>query len=129
VVSVSLVAAIYLGNRLLGVEKLKIFDLSFSDGRTCRVIDPDPIEDAAESLRSYQAVFKPGYLVGMQRIVAPPPEKLPWKRQAEALWTIGAFALSRLPTGEFHCFWPGGELVGDKDAISATVRRLWVEHS
>ena len=126
-VAVSLVASINLGSRLLGVEELKIFDLTFSDGRTCRVIDPDPIEDAGESLRSYQAMFQPGYLVGMEQVIAPPPAKLPWVRQTNTLWTLNLFALSRLGPDLFHCFWPGGEVTGDKDEISATVRLRWQE--
>jgi hypothetical protein len=107
---------------------MKIFDLTFSDGRTCRVIDPDPIEDADESLRSYQAVFKPGYLVGMQRIVAPPPEKLPWSRTADG-WAIGAFALTSKGVGsekEFVLTWPGGILASkSKEEVSAAVRLHW----
>ena len=109
---------------------MKIFDLTFSDGRTCRVIDPDPIEDAAESLRSYQAVFKPGYLVGMQRIVAPPPEKLPWKRDGDG-WKLGDFRLSKRFDDEtqktrFLLKWPGNEFAShDKDEISEAVHLHW----
>jgi len=106
---------------------MKIYDLSFADGKSCRVIDPDPDEDASESLRSYQAMFQPGYLVSMDQVIAPPPAKLPWIRQTNTLWTLNLFALSRLGPDEFHCFWPGGEVTGDKDEISATVRLHWEE--
>lgn len=106
---------------------MKIFDLSFSDGKTCRVIDPDPIEDAAESLRSYQAMFQPGYLVSMEQVIVPPPAKLPWKQHAKGLWTLGLFVLKRLDAETFHCFWPGGEVTGDKDEVSATVRLRYSE--
>lgn len=106
---------------------MKIYDLSFSDGKSCRVIDPDPDEDARESLRSYQAMFQPGYLISMDQVIAPPPAKLPWERQSKTLWTLNLFALSRLEDGTFHCFWPGGEVTGDKDEISATVRLHWQE--
>ncbi len=103
---------------------MKIFDLSFSDGKTCRVIDPDPDDDAEESLRSYRMMFKPGYLLGMTRIIAPPPERLPWARAADG-WMIGGFTLSKMADGSFHCFWPGGEVTGDKDVISSAVRENW----
>lgn len=106
---------------------MKIFDLSFSDGRACRVIDPSPDEDASESLRSYQAMFQPGYLLGMERVIAPPPAKLPWQQQAKGLWTLGLFVLKRLDAETFHCAWPGCEVTGDKNAISATVRLRWAE--
>jgi hypothetical protein len=106
---------------------MHIYDLSFSDGKTCRVIDPDPDEDAAESLRSYKMMFKPGYLVGMERIISPPPTKLPWQQQKKGLWTLGLFVLKRLDAETFHCFWPGSEVIGDKEEISATVRLRWAE--
>lgn len=106
---------------------MKIFDLSFSDGKTCRVIDPDPDDDESESLRSYGAMFQPGYMVGMEQVIAPPPAKLPWKQQAKGLWTLGLFVLKRMDAHTFHCFWPGGEVTGDKDEISATVRLHWSE--
>jgi len=106
---------------------MKIFDLSFSDGKTCRVIDPNPEEDETLSLCSYQAMFKPGYLVSMDRAISPPPAKLPWQQQAKGLWTLGLFVLKRLDVETFHCFWPGGEVTGDKDEVSATVRLHWTE--
>lgn len=106
---------------------MKIFDLSFSDGKSCRVIDPHPDEDEAGSLRSYQAMFQPGYLVSMDRAISPPPAKLPWQQQAKGLWTLGLFVLKRMNAETFHCFWPGGEVAGDKDEISATVRLHWAE--
>lgn len=101
---------------------MKIYDLSFSDGKSCRVIDPNPDEDESESLRSYQAMFQPGYLISMERVIAPPPAKLPWQQQKKGLWTLGLFVLRRLGDDEFECSWPGRQVVGDKDAISATVR-------
>lgn len=106
---------------------MKIFDLSFSDGKSCRVIDPDPSEDEGESLRSYRAMFQPGYLLGMERVIVPPPAKLPWQQQAKGLWTLGLFVLKRLDAETFHCLWPGGEVTGDKDEISAAVRIHWQE--
>ena len=91
----------------------------------------EPLEDENDDKKGVQSIFHPGYVTGMRRIIAPPPEKLPWKRQTESLWTIDngerIFALSRLPSGEFHCFWPGGEVTGGKDAISSAVREHWSE--
>ncbi len=106
---------------------MHVYDFQFSDGKTCRVIDPDPDDDAEESLRSYRMMFKPGYLISMEQVIAPPPAKLPWVRQTNTLWTLNLFALSRIGPDEFLCFWPGGEVTGDKDEISATVRLRWQE--
>lgn len=82
------------------------------------MIDPDG--DGLEPTN-----FQPGYLVSMTRIIGEPPIKLPWKRQTATLWTLGLFALSKLPDGTFHCFWPGGEVTGGKEEISAAVRENW----
>jgi hypothetical protein len=101
-----------------------IFDLEFTDGKACRYLCPDPEATVESERASLEAMFC-GRLASMVRIITPPPAKLPWKRQHKTLWTLGLFALSRLDTGEFHCFWPGGEVTGDKDAISAAVRRNW----
>lgn len=105
-----------------------IFDLKFTDGKACRYLCPDPEATEQTERAALEAIFC-GRLASMARIIALPPEKLPWKRQAEALWTIDngerIFALSRLPSGGFHCFWPGGEVTGDKDVISAAVRSNW----
>lgn len=103
---------------------MKIYDLQFTDGKQCRHIVPQPQDTEEEELRITQAIFC-GRLASMVRIIAPPPEKLPWKRKHATLWTLGLFALSRMPDGSFHCFWPGGEVTGDKDAISAAVRSNW----
>jgi len=107
---------------------MKIFDLSFTDGKSCRVIDPDPEGNAEESLRGYQSMFQPGYLVGLVQVIAPPPDRLPWRRDGE-FWRIGAFVLVRLDGGGFKCFWPGGDVTGDKDAISDAVRENWHLHA
>lgn len=101
-----------------------IFDLKFTDGKACRYLCPDPEATEQTERAALEAIFC-GRLASMVIIIAPPPERLPWKREAESLWTIGLIALSRLPTGEFHCFWPGGEVTGDKDTVSAAVRQNW----
>lgn len=92
-------------------------------------MEPDP-DDQVERA-SVSSIFHPGYVTDMRRIVAPPPEKLPWKRNAANLWSIDnggrIFALSKLPSGEFHCFWPGGEVTGGRDVISSAVREHWSE--
>ena len=106
---------------------MHIYNLTFADSKSCLVIDPDPDEDASESLRSYQAMFKPGYLVSLDRVVAPPRTKLAWVRQTKTLWTLNLFTLSRLGPNLFHCFWPGGEVTGGKSDISAAVRLHWAQ--
>lgn len=104
---------------------MKIYDLEFTDGRTCRHIVPEPQDTEEEEFRITQAIFC-GRLESMVRIIAPPPEKLPWKRDGEFL-RLGAFALIRLGDGQFKCFWPGGEVTGGKDTISAAVRANWAK--
>lgn len=103
-----------------------IFDLTFTDGKACRYLCPDPEASEHTERASLEAIFC-GRLASMERIVAPPPTKLPWERQSKTLWTLHLFALSRLEDGTFHCFWPGGEVTGDKDEISAAVRIHWQE--
>jgi hypothetical protein len=105
---------------------MKIYDLFFTDGRQCRHIVPQPQETEEEELRITQAIFC-GRLASMVRIIAPPPEKLPWEQQRKGLWTLGLFILKRLDAEAFQCSWPGGEVIGDKDEISATVRLNWAE--
>lgn len=103
-----------------------IFDLTFTDGKACRYLCPDPEATEISERASLEAIFC-GRLKSMERIIAPPPAKLPWVRQTNTLWTLNLFALSRLGPDQFHCFWPGGEVTGDKDEISATVRLHWEE--
>lgn len=105
-----------------------IFDLTFTDGKSCRYLCPDPESTEQTERAALEAIFC-GRLSSMVRIIVPPPEKLPWKRQTESLWTIDngerIFSLARLPSGEFHCLWPGGEVIGGKDDISSAVRDNW----
>lgn len=105
---------------------MHIYDLSFTDGKVCRHIVPQPQETEEEELRITQAIFC-GRLRSMERIIAPPPAKLPWEQQAKGLWTLGLFVLRRLDADTFHCAWPGCEVTGDKDAVSATVRLHYAE--
>lgn len=100
-----------------------IFDLEFTDGKACRYLCPDPDATEVTERASVEAIFC-GRLASMVRIVTPPPEKLPWKRSGEG-WVIGGFKLIKSVSGVFHCSWPGGEVAGGKDEISATVRANW----
>lgn len=100
-----------------------IFDLKFTDGKACRYLCPDPEATEHTERAALEAIFC-GRLASMARIIAPPPEKLPWKRK-DGGWEIGAFRLIKLSSGDFQCQWPGGEITGDKDAISAAVRSNW----
>lgn len=101
-----------------------IYDLTFTDGKQCRHIVPEPQDTEEEEFRITQAIFC-GRLKSMERIITPPPTKLPWQQQKKGLWTLGLFVLKRLDAETFHCFWPGGEVTGDKDEVSATVRLNW----
>lgn len=109
-----------------GREKLKVFDLQFSDGKRCRCISMDPDPDEAVERSNVESIFHQGYVTGMQRIVAPPPEKLPWKREGD-VWRLHRFELRKFESGSFRCEWPGGSIEGGKDAISSAVREHWSE--
>ena len=104
-----------------------IFDLTFTDGKACRYLCPDPDATEQAERSSLEAIFC-GRLKSMVRIIAPPPERLPWARTAEG-WVIGAFMLISKGIGsekEFVLTWPGGILASkSKDEISAAVRANW----
>lgn len=104
---------------------MHIYDLSFADGKSCRCIVMQPCEDSADDVRGVTGIFRPDYLQAMTRVIAPAPAKIPWKKQSPSLWTCGLFALSKLDADRFHCFWPGGEITGGKDEVSAAVRNNW----
>ena len=103
-----------------------IFDLQFIDGKSCRYLSPEPEATEEEERAGLQAMFC-GRLASMVRIIAPPPERLPWKAERKGLWTLGLFILERMDAETFKCTWPGGEVVGAKDEISASVRLHWEE--
>lgn len=71
-----------------------IFDLKFIDGKACRYLCPDPEATEATERASLEAIFC-GRLTSMARIIAPPPEKLPWKRMANDRWEMSGFKLYR----------------------------------
>lgn len=62
---------------------MKVFDLDFTDGKRCRCIVMEPLDDEDADKKGVQSIFHPGYVTGMRRIIAPPPEKLPWKRSED----------------------------------------------
>lgn len=71
-------------------------------------------------------MFGADRLESMRRIIAPPPENLPWKRDGD-IWRLHRFELRKLESGSFRCEWPGGSIEGGKDAISSAVREHWSE--
>lgn len=105
---------------------MKVFDLDFTDGKRCRCIVMEPLDDEDADKKGVQSIFHPGYVTGMRRIIAPPPEKLPWKRDGD-VWRMHRFELRKLESGSFRCEWPDGSIEGGKDAISSAVREHWSE--
>lgn len=106
---------------------MQIFNLTFADGKSCTCLIPEPLDSDAANESDLSGIFQPGYMLSADRIITPPPTKLPWRQHSKGLWTLGLFVLRRLDADTFHCSWPGGEATGDKDEISATVRLHWAE--
>lgn len=104
---------------------MNFYDLVFADGKTGRCIIMEPDEDSAIDVAGVHSIFRDGYLVTMDRVIAPPPAKLPWKRVANDRWELHRFALTRVSAGNFCLTWPGGSTEGDKDHVSAAVRGNW----
>lgn len=104
---------------------MKVFDLKFSDGKSCRCIVLESPASDQEEERQLRNSFHQGYLESVTRVMPKAPAKIPWKRQHKTMWTCGLFTLSKLESGEFHCFWPGGEVTGGKDLVSSAVRENW----
>lgn len=102
---------------------MKIYDLTFTDGKQCRHIVPQPQDTEEEELRITQAIFC-GRLASMVRIIAPPPERLPWRFKGSH-WSIGSFVLTRAGKDLFRCEWPGGSVTASAEVISAAVRTNW----
>lgn len=101
-----------------------IFDLKFSDGKACRYLCPDPDATEETERAALEAIFC-GRLASMARIIAPPPEKLPWKRVANDRWELNRFVLTRISAGYFYLLWPDGSTEGDRDHVSSAVRLNW----
>lgn len=106
---------------------MQVYDIHFSDGKSCRCIVPFPADDEAEDLNQLRIGFHPGYVTEIVKVIPPPPTKLPWRRDGE-VWRIGSFEL-RKEVDQFVCVWPGGEVSGGKDVISAAVRENWSAHA
>lgn len=106
---------------------MQIYELKFSDGKSCTCLIPDPLDSDEANENDLRGIFQPGYMVAADRVIPRPPTKLPWKQARKGVWTLGLFVLKRLEPEVFHCFWPGGEVTGCKDVISAAVRLHWEE--
>lgn len=106
---------------------MQIFDLKFSDGKSCTCLIPDPLATDEANEKDLRGIFQPGYMVAAERVIPKPPTKLPWKQERRGLWTLGLFVLERMEPDVFHCSWPGGEVTGGKEEISAAVRLHWEE--
>jgi hypothetical protein len=104
---------------------MKIFDLKFSDGKGCRCIVLEESANDDEDKRQLTAKFRDGYVIDIRKVIAPPPVKLPWVRATNDTWTLGLFILTRIGEGLLNCRWPGGDITGDKEEISAVVRLNW----
>ncbi len=102
------------------------YDLTFSDGKTCRCIALEPDDDPGVDVAGIRSVFRDGYLVSIDRVIAPPPIKLPWKRAANDRWELNRFVL-RKDGALWRLSWPGGGVYGDKDHVSAAVRENWTK--
>lgn len=103
---------------------MKSYDITFTDGKTCRCIIMEPDADPAIDVAGVHSIFHAGYLSSMTRVIGEPPAKLPWRRDG-SIWRIGSFELTKLEAGWFRVTWPGGSDEGGKDDISAVVRENW----
>lgn len=101
---------------------MRVYDLTFTNGKSCRCIIPDPEGEDVE-LAGLKDMFG-GRLESMKRIIAPPPDKLPWVRKGEE-WRLHSFVLRRIYAGVFRLDWPGGSIEGGKDEVSAAARENW----
>lgn len=101
---------------------MNIYDLKFSDGTSCRMLDPEA--QSLEAIIAAQEGQFGGRLTGVHRIIPPIPDKLPWKRCGENEWRLANFTLIRDGDG-FQVSWPSGSARGGRDEISAAVRDNW----
>lgn len=102
---------------------MHIYDLKFSDGKSCRSIVMEPTTEA-EDCAGITRIFADGYLVSLERIVPPIPDKLLWRRDSR-VWRLHRFELGRLAAGSFRVTWPDGSCEGDAEAVKQAVRDNW----
>lgn len=102
---------------------MHIHDLTFTDGKRCRCVVMEPEGELIDQA-GIRSIFLDGYVASVERIIKPPPDKLPWRRDGQ-VWRIGQFELTRLDAGIFRVTWPGGSAEGGKDEVSAAVRENW----
>lgn len=103
---------------------MRIYDLTFADNKRCRCIAMDASETEEQDINSIRQGFHPGYVSGVDRIVPPIPDVLPWKRDGQ-VWRLHQFELSRLSAGQFELSWPGGSMRGSKDEVRQAVVDNW----
>lgn len=101
---------------------MRVYDLTFTNGQSCRCIIPEPQSEDVD-LAELKGMFC-GRLESMKRIIAPPPDKLPWVRKGDE-WRLHSFVLKRIDAGAFKLEWPGGSFEGGRDEVSAAVRENW----
>ena len=105
-----------------------IFDLEFTDGKVCRYLCPNPEATEQDERKSLEAIFC-GRLAAMTRIIAPPPDKLPWKRVANDRWEMPGFTLYRCEDqseGKWCLAFLDRTIYANESAdISAAVRNNW----
>lgn len=111
---------------------MKVFDLSFNDGKSCRCIVLEESADDAEEARHLISTFHPGYVVDVKRVMPPAPSKLPWKRDGKECWRLNQFTLTKITdedSGESNGWrlqWLDQTLFcNDKESISTAVRANW----
>lgn len=107
-----------------------IFDLKFTDGKACRYLCPDPDASEQAERAALEAIFC-GRLASMVRIIAPPPERLPWRRIANDTWDLYGFKLRKCADNsdgeKVWCliFLDQEQYLCGRDAVSAAVRLHW----
>jgi hypothetical protein len=99
------------------------YNLTFADGKTSRCIVMEPAPTEKEDTDGMQMIFF-DRLVSAERVVLPPPEKLPWQRDGD-VWRLYRFELRRQGDGLFLLKWPSGDFAGDKDSVRLAALKNW----
>lgn len=100
---------------------MQILDLTFTNGQRCRCIVMDP-QSNAEDEAGIRSIFC-GRLEAVERRIPECPEKLPWKRDG-SVFRLARFTLEK-SGDQWRLTWPDGEVVGDREVVSAAVRENW----